>query len=211
MENLLAAVQSNSIVWGMGDGIQFIYGSCWCCYSTCPVMHVWSFFYWPKCRMGIDVFEDSSNVQENLLKQLKYFPDQESNLLQDLLFIVCFSFVSCWPLFACGDDRRYIGFWWTLAKKFAQGGTESSVILGKYRKVEWNLVRHLSCLNLSCFPQRAMSCIIPLLDSHLQIQLHIRRTITFVLLVISKIGRSVSVHKALAVFEILCRYKTRNY
>lgn len=97
MENLFAVVQSKAIVWGMWGGIQFIYGCCWCCYSTCHVMHVWSFFYWPKCHMRIDVFEDSSNVQENLLKQWKYFPDQEGDLLQAFLFIMHFSFISCSP------------------------------------------------------------------------------------------------------------------
>lgn len=47
--------------------------------------------------MCVDAFEDSNNMQENLLKQLKFFLGQGGNLLQTYLCRVYFSLIKLSP------------------------------------------------------------------------------------------------------------------
>lgn len=77
--------------------------------------------------MRIDAFEDSNNMQENLLKQLKYFPGQGDNLLQTCLCGVYFSLIKLSSPVMMWDIL--INLWEALANECAQGRAESAVIL----------------------------------------------------------------------------------
>lgn len=125
----------------------------WSMYILLPI--------WPICHMCIDAFEDSNNMQENLLKQWKYFCAWGGILVQTFLCIVHFSFIKMVNAsLHGGGDRRLINLWWIPANECVEGWTQTAVKLWKQKKIEWNLINltPFMPLNLKYFSQRAASC-----------------------------------------------------